>query len=383
MHCDLPTAAEPSRRGRCARRALSLCTALAAGAFAGRPAAAVPIGPGLVSSAGADTGDRLNVDGVAPQTLAAGTYDVTNFTYNATGTGEVVPFLATASGDNEYQLLWIGSALLGTSGATASGDPVGNFTLATASQVHAGFYTAAEGRVAFSTGGNTDHNGTVVVPRGGVAIGPFTNPDLGRTYAFSVSADPSSQTHVGPGFLSNSGADNAGGRLNVDQAHARTFAPGVYNVTDFSFNGTLVPNETNPGNVTPFLARLTGDNTYETVWVGAGVPSATGGVSVDPAGGFTLDATETLYAGFATTGNAAVAFTEGPGRPPGFGITDHDNSFTVPVGAGETIGGFSNADLARQYSFSVGATLIPEPGTAALAMVGGLLLLRRRAGRRG
>src|SRR5688572_5310219 len=103
----LPTGVENSRPGPRARRRLSVCTALAAGAFAAGPAAA--IGPGLVSSTGADAGERLNVDGTNPFIMFPGTYEVGNFTYNATGFGPVIPFLATLTGDNEYQLLWVGS----------------------------------------------------------------------------------------------------------------------------------------------------------------------------------------------------------------------------------------------------------------------------------
>ena len=375
-----------SRRGAAEGRlprAFVMAAAVAGGMLAAAPArAATVIGPGLVSTTGADTaGERLNID-AASQTLAAGTYDLADFSYASTGDGNVVPFLATGGESNQYQLLWIGSAVAGTNGSTATANPIGHFTLPAATPVFAGFYTAG-GRVAFIESGNTDHAGTVAVPRGGVTIGGFSNPDLARTYAFSVAVDPSQQVYVGPGFLSNGGADT-GSRLNVDQANSRLFAAGTYDVSDFSFHGTLVPMDPNPtGNVTPFLARLTADNTYETVWVGGAVPSAAGGVTVDPEGGFTLPNPETLYAGFFTDGNAAVAFTEGPGRPPGFGITDHDNLFVPPTGPGSVIEAFAFNDLARQYSFSLGTTLVPEPATAALALTGGGLLLLRRSPRRG
>jgi hypothetical protein len=170
--------AERSGRGRRARRVLSLCTALAAGALAAGPAAA--IGPGLVSTTGADAGERLNVDGTNPFTMFPGTYEVTNFTYNSTGVGEVIPFLVTPITNDEYQLLWIGSRLaFGAPGETVSVDPVGHFTLRSPGPfniVLAGFYTTSGGRVAFLDGGNTDHNATVVPPRGGVPIGNFATP---------------------------------------------------------------------------------------------------------------------------------------------------------------------------------------------------------------
>ena len=144
-------------------------------------------------------------------------------------------------------------------------------------------------RVAFTSvpGQTTDHSGTVAVPRGGVAIAGFSNPNLVRTYAFSTTANPTAQRTIGPGLLSNGGADS-GDRLNVDQAHPLAVNAGTYEVTDFSFNGTAAA-----GTVTPFLARLLADNSYQTVWVGQGVNDVVGGSRTDPTGSFTLASNET------------------------------------------------------------------------------------------
>lgn len=319
---------------------------------------AATIGPGLVTPTGADSGDRLNVDDTFPQVLAAGRYLVTDFRYNATATADgVVPFLATSSGTDQYQLLWIGSSLSGVNATTTSTDPVGGFTLGASTSVYAGFYTTNGGRVAFTTMGSqtTDHAGTVNVPTGGNTIGGFSNPNLNRTYAFSITADPNPLLTVGPNFLSNQGADG-GERLNIDQSNSLNLAAGTYNVKDFSFIGTSAA-----GTVTPMLLRSTGANSYETVWVGGTAASVIGGVSVNPGGSFTLGSAETLFAGFFTAGGARVAFTTA------MGVTDHANSFTAPTGVGQTINVFSNPDLVRQYSFAI---TVPEPSTAGLFLAG-------------
>jgi hypothetical protein len=348
--------------------AAAACCAL----FAPLSGAAV-IGPGLVSSdPAADTGDRLNVDDTFTVTLAAGNYSVDNFTYNSVGVGTVVPFLATSTAADTYQLLWIGGPVSGAAATTVAANTAGHFQLAASTTVYAGFYTAG-GRVAFTgiAGKTTDHNGTVTVPRGGVAIGGFNFPNLARTYAFSTTANPTAQQTAGPGILSVDGVDG-GDRLNVDQAHPLTLTAGTYDVTDFSFNGT-----TATGTVTPFLVRLLADNSYQTVWVGQGVAGLVGASRTDPTGSFTLAGGDTLYAGFYTAGGATVAYTEAAGRPPGFGLTDHDNAFTGPTAAGQSVDTFSNPDLARQYSFDI-SVAAPEPGAFSLLALAAIPAMARR-----
>jgi hypothetical protein len=364
---------------RAAARA-SRWLAVAALATCAGTASAATAGPGTgVSSTGADGGERLNVSD-APGTfvtLQPGTYDVADFSYNSTGAGDVIPFLVTPAGADSYNLLWIGTSAPGTGTGTVSVNPAGTLTLDSPTDVYAGFYTATNGRVAFAGGGSTDHAGAVAVPRGGVTMtqASFSNANLSRTYAFSITADPVARQTAGGGFLSNSNADG-GERLNVDNNRSMTLVPGAYSVDDFSFNGMAAA-----GTVRPFLARLTGDNTYETVWVGDAVGGALGGVSVDPTGGFTLTTGETLFAGFYTADGGRVAFTEGVARPPGFGVTDHAGTVTPVTGAGEAITNFSNANLERTYSFSIGVAPVPEPGAATLlaAAAGGLFVRRRRA----
>jgi hypothetical protein len=350
-------------------KSLVLLTTLAA-----TSALAVDLGPGIVATTQLDSGERLNVDQSFTLSLAAGTYAVTDFTYASTGTGGAVPFISTSSAANSYDLLWIGSALSGVADTTVSTNPAGFFTLSTPATVYGGFYNTVGGRVAFTglAGKSVDHNGAAVVPRGGVATNTFSNPDLGRTYAFKIGVETSPLLTIGPGFLSNAGADG-GERLNIDAAHPLTLSPGSYNVDDFSFQSTAAA-----GTVTPFLARSTGTDSYQTVWVGGAVGGILGDLAVDPTGGFTLTGSESLFAGFYTASGGRVAYTEGVARPPGFGLSEHDDTFTGPSAAGQSVTGFSFPDLARTYSFSVGVTAVPEPASAALLSLSGLLAARRR-----
>jgi hypothetical protein len=367
------------RSGGPAARRVAFAVAAAVLACAAGTSRAATIGPGTAgATTGADSGDRLNVSD-APSTavsLPAGTYDIDSFAFNATGAGDVVPFLATSTAANNYSLLWIGSAAPGVASGAVNVNPAGGFVLDAAASVYAGFYTAAGGRVAFAdgTGVTTDHNGTATVPRGGVALSTFSNPDLNRTYAFSITANPTARKTAGGGILANGGADS-GERLNIDNNRSLTLAAGTYDVDDFSFNGTAVG-----GTVTPFLARLTGADTYQTVWVGGAVPGVSAGVSVDPVGSFTLASGDTLYAGFYTAAGGRVAFTEGPGRPPGFGVTDHSSTVTAVTVPGESIGWFSNPDLQRTYAFSIGVNpaVVPEPAAAAAILFAGAFVGRRR-----
>jgi hypothetical protein len=350
-------------------RSLVLLAAAAASAFAAN------LGPGISSTTGADSGERLNVDQTFTLSLAAGTYSVTDFSYFSTAaSGGSVPFISSSSVANSYDLVWIGAPLTGTLNATMSINPAGYFTLAAPATVYGGFYNTAGGRVAFNTvgGQSVDHDGVFTVPRGGIATTDFSNPDLGRTYAFGISVEPTPLLLVGPGFLSNGGLDG-GERLNIDVAHPLTLGAGEYNVDDFSFLSLQAS-----GVVTPFLARSVGTDSYETVWVGSGVAALLGDMAIDPSGGFTLSGTETLFAGFYTAGGGRVAFTEGVGRPPGFGLTEHDSDFTGPISAGQSVSGFTNPDLARTYSFSVGVTPVPEPASATLLLLGGLFVATRR-----
>jgi hypothetical protein len=352
------------------------CALFAAAALA-TPVSAAVIGPNLtVSNASPDTGERLNIDTTFTQTLQPGTYSVDNFSYVSVGAGLVRPFLATLASPDTYNVLWMGGQVVGGATGTVSAATPGFFKLSAPTTVYAGFYTPAPagGRVDFSTQGTTTaHDDSFSPPQGGLTTGGFAVPALNRQYAFNVTANASNHQVIGPGLLSDTVSDTAGqDRLNVDQNNTLTLGAGTYDVADFSFIATAAPAGST---VVPFLARLTANDTYQTVWVGQAVSAALGGNRSDPTGGFTLETGDTLYAGFYTTGAASLAITLNTGT------TDHDNAFTGPVAAGETVSGFSNPSILRQYSFSI-AVDAPEPGTFGVLGVGAASLLARRRRRR-
>src|SRR5688572_6681841 len=93
----------------------------ALGLFMAGPAGAARLGPGSgISSAGVDTGDRLNVAtrAVDIASVAAGTYDIQSFSYTSTTAGNVTPFLAVRTngtdGSHTYSTLWVGPTVTGT-----------------------------------------------------------------------------------------------------------------------------------------------------------------------------------------------------------------------------------------------------------------------------
>ena len=128
---------------------------------------AADLGPGIVSTTGIDSGERLNVDQTFTLSLGAGTYAVTDFRYFSTAAGGgTVPFIATSSAANSYDLLWIGSALAGSLDATMSTDPAGFFTLSAPATVYGGIYNTLGGRVAYSppAGQSVDHDNAFAAP---------------------------------------------------------------------------------------------------------------------------------------------------------------------------------------------------------------------------
>ncbi len=152
------------------------------------------------------------------------------------------------------------------------------------------------------------------------------------------------QIGFGPGI--GTGVDGAGSRLNVDESFA-TLPAGVYDVQDFAFNsgGTT-------GTATPFLATSPSSDTYVTLWVGPGFAPGATGVQADAYAPkselFYLPTATNVYAGFAQ--DAPLVRFDDPGPA---GNTDHDGSFTTPTGPGQTVSGFSNANLPRNYGFAM------------------------------
>ena len=163
---------------------------------------------------------------------------------------------------------------------------------------------------------------------------------------------------VGPGqdLASASNADDPGGdRLNVDLSNVKSLDAGTYNVRNFQLN---VINESaggGSGTITPVL--LTGTpGSYTVLWIGdAFDPSANGQQTAatytlgDET--FTLGTTSDVYAGFFTQNSGAdiIAYANS-------GLTDHDNAFTAPTMAGDTVDNFSHTSLARSYAFEINVT---------------------------
>ncbi len=151
---------------------------------------------------------------------------------------------------------------------------------------------------------------------------------------------------VGAGAdLSAGSLDGSGSRLNIDNSIYPAVDAGVtYDVLSFQYKAS-----TNVGNVQPFLAVLTGTNTYEVIWVGPTLQSP-------PLGGIATVAydlgtyqitrpTDTdVYAGFNASTNTVYY---------GAGVTDHNNQALFSIGVGSTIGPFSNNNLSRSYAFEV------------------------------
>ena len=151
------------------------------------------------------------------------------------------------------------------------------------------------------------------------------------------------------GGLDNAGNAGAGSRrLNVSELNTVALSAGTHQVGQFDFKATP------GGTLTPFLAILTGTDTYETVWVGSAVSPTIDGVDrIDYAAGsetFTLAADATVYAGFYQDGHSLVYL--GPGGP-----TDHDNNAPIiPNAVGQALNSFSVPNWGPGYAFGIGVS---------------------------
>jgi hypothetical protein len=159
------------------------------------------IGPGSdITSAGQqDTPnqERLNVDRTVYTNLADGTYNVDDFRLNVfdhNQGGTITPMLLSGA-PSSYTTLWVGSAFDPTSIGDQTVPESGSFTLAVATDVYAGFFTAGSGSGIIALDQNnvgsgnsqTDHDTAFTAPTGpGETVTDFSNPNLSRTYAFEI-----------------------------------------------------------------------------------------------------------------------------------------------------------------------------------------------------
>lgn len=206
-----------SRAGRCV-------LAGGLGVLLAGTAQAALVGPGfgIPNDANDSSGGRINVDESAPLALAAGTYVATTFQFDAGIAGDVTPFVAfrpDPANDDRYQVLAVGTAQTITGAAQDQTLPFGGtatFTLATPTTVYVGIASNTQNPIALDNDTAapllTDHEGggqaasSYIIPAPGPAgivppDGQFSNPDLGRRYAFGVDVqlvpEPSSAAVIG------------------------------------------------------------------------------------------------------------------------------------------------------------------------------------------
>ncbi len=161
-------------------------------------AASIGSGAGITDATDRDTpgGDRLNIDSTF-LSLPAGNYSVSNWNLNVidnTQGGSITPMLLSGS-PGSYTTLWVGSAYDPTSDGIQLVPESGSFTIASATNIYAGFFTQGGGSAIIaldsdnSGSGNssTDHDSAFAAPTGsGQTVDGFSNPGLARTYAFDI-----------------------------------------------------------------------------------------------------------------------------------------------------------------------------------------------------
>jgi hypothetical protein len=182
----------------------------------------------------------------------------------------------------------------------------------------------------------------------------FVGIDDDTTWSFATRIPVIGGNRIGPGAditeaTGNDIVDQE--RLNIDRTFT-TLAAGTYNVTDWQLN--VVMSNAGTGEVTPML--LTGTPpSYSILWLGTAFDPDVDGIQTAPeTGSFTLEAPTDIYAGFFTTNlGSEIIGTDADNSGTGFSSTDHDNDFVAPTGVGETVDGFSHADLGRTYAFEI------------------------------
>ncbi|MBT3192787.1 MAG: hypothetical protein HN341_09560 [Verrucomicrobia bacterium] len=160
-------------------------------------AAQIGPGSGITDAGDQDTAgqDRLNVDRTSVS-LPAGTYNIGDFRLNVidhTQGGTITPMLLSGA-PSSYTTLWVGAAFNPIADGVQTVPESGSFTLASATDVYAGYFTASGGGAIIALDANnsgsgsstTDHDNSFTAPTGaGQAVTGFLN-GYGRTYAFEI-----------------------------------------------------------------------------------------------------------------------------------------------------------------------------------------------------
>ena len=195
--------------------------------------------------------------------------------------------------------------------------------------------------------------------------------DTTATFLTAEPEDSGEKPMIGPGSdITDALQQDTPGqeRLNVDRSTFTNLAAGTYNVDSFRLN---VFEHTQGGTITPML--LTGaPSSYSTLWIGSAFDPTTNGEQTAPeSGSFTLDAAANVYAGFFTAGSGSgIVALDQDNSGTGNSFTDHDNNFTAPTGPGQTVDGFSNANLQRTYAFVINIRIPASVGITNTAETG-------------
>ncbi|MBL4701454.1 MAG: hypothetical protein JKX85_09370 [Phycisphaeraceae bacterium] len=189
----------------------------------GRPPTVGP-GPGILDFADANnavdtstTGDndqsRQNVDITNTETLDAGAYHATSWSYQAGQTGSVIPYVASANGAGGYEILAVGAQVdIDENGLDVDVTvPFGGsaFTLeANATEIFGGIMSPPgigsqnPIKTNLASGGFMDHDnnndGAFTLPMVGGFVDGFGHANLGRSYAFSIQIEPADGPVVDP-----------------------------------------------------------------------------------------------------------------------------------------------------------------------------------------
>lgn len=205
-----------------------------------------------------------------------------------------------------------------------------------------------------------------------------------RIYSFILSlvllvglTQISGATIIGNANLGATAVDNAGeSRLNIE-LDAVSFVAGTYGVSQFEVDTD------GSGIVTPLLLQRNAlDNGYDVIWVGSDInvsgtsaPNVTTTNYTPGSEQFTVTGASTdVFVGAWQDGNARVRLLFGGG-------TDHDGGVvqtptTFILGQNILDSDITNSGLPRTYS--IGATIIPEPSTLILTGLAFLSLGLRR-----